>query len=152
MLLRSSGLRLLLPAQRGHLAAGRCRLSAQQATSRDRPPTEAALLLWERMLEEKTKHFPCCVRSSRISVGARRAASGPCVSGSVDIPVLQHSASIRIAQDRSCIGMPSGYLPAMHFLLCAHRSQRLLKNLIAVVWMNGRVAIAVKNNSRWPIT
>jgi hypothetical protein len=127
--------------------------SAQQATSRDRPPTDAALLLWERMLEEKTKHFPRCVGSSRISVGARRATPGPCVSGSVDIPVLQHSASARVAQDRSGIGMPSGYLPAMHLLLCAHRSHRLLKNLTAVVWMHGSVAIAVKNNGRdrWPV-
>src|SRR5215204_1470976 len=58
------------------------------ANRRHLPPTGAALLLGERMLEEKTKHFLCCVRSSRISEGARRAASGPCVSGSVDIPVL----------------------------------------------------------------
>src|SRR6185503_12252073 len=48
----------------------------------------------------------------------------------------------RIAQDRCCIGVPSGYLPAMHLLLCAHRSHGLLENLIAVVWMHGRVAIA----------
>ena len=70
------------------------------------------------------------------------------MSGSVDIPVLQHSAPTRVAQDRCCIGMPSGYLPAMHFFLRADRSRRLLKNLIAVVWVNGRVAIAVKNNGR----
>src|SRR5215213_9986125 len=100
------------------------------------------------MLEEKTKHFPCCVRSSRIGVGARGTASGPCVSGAVDIPVLQHSASARVAQDRCCIGMPSGYLPAMHLFLRADRSHRLRKNLIAVVWMNGGVAITVKNNGR----
>src|SRR6185437_16834727 len=106
------------------------------------------------MLEEETQHLPCCVRSSRIGVGACGAASGPCVSGSVDIPVLQHCASTRVAQDRSCIGMPSRYLPAMHLLLRARRSQRLLKNLIAVVWMNGSVAITVKNNGRdrWPVT
>ena len=54
------------------------------------------------------------------------------MSGAVDIPVLQHSASTRVAQDRSCIGVPSGYLPAMHLLLCAHRSHGLLENLIAV--------------------
>ena len=114
----------------------------------------AALLFGERMLEEKAQYFPRCVRSARIGVGARRAAAGPCVSGAVDIPVLQYSASTRVAQDRSCIGMPSGYLPAMHRLLRARRSQRLLKNLIAVVWMDGRVAIAVKNNGRdrWPVT
>ena len=108
----------------------------------------AALFLLERMLEEKTKHFPRCVRSSRISVGARGTASGPRVSGPVDIPVLQHSTSARVAQDRSGIGMPSGYLPAMHLLLCPDRSHRLLKNLTAVAWVHGSVAIAVKNNGR----
>src|SRR6185295_14933229 len=100
------------------------------------------------MLEEKAKHFPRCVRSSRIGVGACRAASGPCMSGSVDIPVLQHCTSTRVAQDRSGIGMPSGHLPAMHLLLCPHRSHGLLENLAAVVWMHGRVAIAVKDNGR----
>src|SRR5882724_4338249 len=100
------------------------------------------------MLEKKTKHFPCCVRSSRIGVGARRATSGPCVSGSVDIPVLQHSASTRVAQDRSSVGMPSRYLPAVHLLLRARPSHRLLKNLIAVVWVHCSVAITVKNNGR----
>ncbi len=44
--------------------------------------------------------------------------------------------------------MPSGYLAAMHLLLCAHRSHTPLKNLIAVVWMHDGVAIAVKNNGR----
>jgi hypothetical protein len=95
------------------------------------------------MLEEKTKHFPCCVRSSRISVGARRTTPGPRVAGSVDIPMLEHFASARVPYDRSSIGMPSGYLAAMH-LLCAHRSHTPLKNLIAVVWMHDGVAIAVK--------
>src|SRR6478672_12134020 len=110
--------------------------------SRDRPSNEAALLFRERMLEEETQHLPCCVRSSRIGIGARGAASGPSVSGSVDIPVLQHSASARVAQDRSGIAMPSGYLPAMHLLLRGHRPQRLLKNLTAIVGMHGGVLIA----------
>ena len=105
------------------------------------------------MLEEKTKHFPCCVRSSRIRVGARRTPSGPCVSGSVDIPVLNDSAPTRAGMDRAGIGMPSSYLPAMHLLLRARRSHRLLKNLIAIVWMHRYVAVAVKNNGRdrWPV-
>ena len=100
------------------------------------------------MLEEETQHFLCCVRSSRIGIGARGAASGPCMSGSVDIPVLQHSASARVAQDRSGKGMPAGYLPTMHLLLRVHRSQRLLENLTAVVGMHGRVSVAVKNDGR----
>jgi hypothetical protein len=42
----------------------------------------------------------------------------------------------------------------MHLLLCARRSHQLFENLIAVVWMHGRVAIAVKNNGRdsWPVS
>src|SRR4030088_3295524 len=110
--------------------------------------------LWERMPEEKTQHFPRCVRSSRISVGARRAASRPCVSSSVDVPVLKDSAPAGVGVDRAGIGMPSRYPPAIHLLLRARRSQRLFKNLIAVVWMHRNVAIAVKNNGRdrWPVT
>src|SRR3982074_1165297 len=104
--------------------------------------------LWERMPEEKTQHFPRCVRSSRISVGARRAASRPCVSSAVDTPVLQDCAPTRVAMDREGIGMPSWYLPSMPLLLRARRSHRQLKNLIAVVWMHRSVAIAVKNNGR----
>src|ERR1700682_6246132 len=100
------------------------------------------------MPEEETQHFPRCVRSSRISVGARRAASGPSVSSSVNIPVLKDSAPTRVGMDRAGIGMPSRYPPAMHLLLRARRSQRLLKDLSAVVWMHRNVAIAVKNNDR----
>jgi hypothetical protein len=100
------------------------------------------------MLEEETQHFPRCVRSSRIGVGARRAASRPCVSGSVDVPVLKDSAPNRIGMDGAGIGMPSRYPPVMHMLLRGRRSDRLLKNLIAVVWMHRSVAIAVKNNGR----
>jgi hypothetical protein len=48
------------------------------------------------MLEEETEHFPRCVWSSRISVGARRAASRPCVSGSADVPVLKNTAPTRV--------------------------------------------------------
>src|SRR5258708_19117523 len=111
-------------------------------------------LLGERVLQEETQHFPRCVRSSRISVGADRAASRPCVSSSVDIPVLQDSAPTRVAMDSAGIGMPSRYLPAMHLFLRARRFHSLLKNLIAVFWMHGSVAIAVKNNGwdRWLVT
>src|ERR1700730_552618 len=111
-------------------------------------------LLWARMLEEEKQHSIRCVRSSRISVGARRAASRPCVSSSVDVPVLEDSTPTRVGMDRAGIGMPSRYAPAKHFLLRARRSHRLLKNLIAVVWMHRNVAIAVKNDGRdrWPVT
>src|ERR1700680_2761742 len=100
------------------------------------------------MLKEETQHFPRCVGSSRISIGASRAASRPCVSSSVDDPVLEDSAPTRVGMDRSGIGMPSRYPTAMHLLLRGRRSDRLLKNLIAVVWMHRNVAIAVKNNGR----
>src|SRR6266851_75728 len=111
-------------------------------------------LLWERMLEEETQHFPRGVRSSRVSVRGSRAASRPCVSCSVDVPVLKNSASARIGMDRAGEGVSSGYPPAMHLLLRARCSHRLLKNMIAVVWMHCDVAITVKNNGRdrWPVT
>ena len=111
-------------------------------------------LLWERMLEEETQHFPRGVRSSRVSVRGSRAASRPCVSCSVDVPVLKNSASARIGMDRAGEGVSSGYPPAMHLLLRARCSHRLLNNMIAVVWMHCDVAITVKNNGRdrWPVT
>jgi hypothetical protein len=111
-------------------------------------------LLWERMLKEETQHFPRGVRSSRISVGASRAASRPRVSSSMNVPVLKNSASARIDMDRAGKGVSSGYPPAMHLLLRARCSHRLLKNMIAVVWMHRDVAITVKNNGRdrWPVT
>jgi hypothetical protein len=105
-------------------------------------------LLWERMLEEESQHFPRGVRSSRISVGASRVASRPCVSSSMDVPVLKDSAPARVGMDRAGIGMPSGYPPAIHLPLRARRSHRLLKNMIAVAWMHRNVAIAMKNNGR----
>src|SRR5258707_14621862 len=106
------------------------------------------------MLEEETQHFPGCVRSSRIGIGASRTASRPCVSSSVNVPVLQDSAPTRVGMDRAGIGMPSRYPPAMPLPLRARRSHRLLKNLIAVFWMHSSVAIAVKNNGwdRWLVT
>src|SRR4051812_794044 len=50
--------------------------------------------------------------------------------------------------DRPGIGMPSGYVSPMHFLLRARRSRRLFKNMIAVARMHRNVAVAMKNNSR----
>src|SRR5262249_16888863 len=106
------------------------------------------------MLEEEAQHFPRGIRSSRIGVGARSAASRPCVSSSVDVPVLKDSAPARVDMDRAGIGMPSRYPPAMHLLFGARRFHGLLKNLIAVGWMHGNVAIAVKNDGRdrWPVS
>src|SRR5437588_12511648 len=98
------------------------------------------------MLEEETEHFPRCVRSSRISVGARGASARPCMSSSVDVPVLKDSAPARIDMGRAGIGMSSRYPSAMHLLLRAPRSGRLFKNLIAVDRMHRIVAVAVKNN------
>jgi hypothetical protein len=58
-------------------------------------------LLWAQMLEEETQHFPRCVGSSRISIEASRAASRPCVSGSMDVPVSKNSAPAHISMDRA---------------------------------------------------
>jgi hypothetical protein len=72
----------------------------------------------------------------------------------MDVPVLKNSASTRIGMDRAGKGVSSGCPPAMHLLLRARCSHRLLKNMIAVVWMHRDVAITVKNNGRdsWPVT
>ena len=103
---------------------------------------------WKRMPEEKTQHFPRCVRSPRIRVGARRATSRPRVGGAVDIPMLQDFASARVGMGRTGVVMASRYLPAMHRFLRARRTDGLFKNLTAIVWMHGGVAVAVKNNCR----
>jgi len=100
------------------------------------------------MLEEKAQHFPRRIRSSRISVGARGATSRPCVSSSVNVPVLKDSAPARVGMDRSGIGMPSRHPPAMRLLFRARRFHELLENLIAVARMDRNVAIAVKNDGR----
>src|SRR5436190_6158830 len=106
------------------------------------------------MLEEKTQHFPRRVRSSLVGVGACIAASRPCVSSSVDVPVLKNSTPCRVGMCRAGIGVPSRYPPAMHLSLRARRSHRLRENLTAIVWMHRVVAIAMKNNGRdrWPVT
>src|SRR5690348_8174185 len=106
------------------------------------------------MGEEEAQHFPCRIRPSRIGVRPRRAASRPCVSGSMDVPVLKDSAFARVDVDRAGIGVPARYLTAMHLPFGADGFHGLLKDLIAVTWMYGHVAIAVKNNGRdrWPIT
>ena len=94
------------------------------------------------------QHFLRCVRSLRIRVGARGAASRPGVAGAVDVPVLQDFALASVGMGRAGIGMASGYLPAMHLLLRPRRSDGLFENLTAIVWMHGGVAVAVENNSR----
>jgi len=105
-------------------------------------------LLRKRMPEEKTQHFPRCIRSPRIRIRARRATSRPSVGGAVDIPILQDFASARVGMSRTGVVMASRYLTAMHGFLRARRTDGLFKNLTAIVWMHGGVAVAVKNNCR----
>ena len=57
-------------------------------------------LLWARIHEEETQHFPRCVGSSRISIEASRAASQPCVSGSM-FQCPKNSAPAHISMDRA---------------------------------------------------
>src|SRR5882757_555047 len=100
------------------------------------------------MREEETQHFPRRVRSLRIGIGARGAASRPCVSGAVDIPVLQDFASIHVAMDRAGIGMPARDLSAVQLFLRARLADGLFENLTTIVWMHCGVAVAVENNNR----
>jgi hypothetical protein len=76
------------------------------------------------------------------------AASRPCVSSSVDVPVLKDFPPTIVGMDRAGIGMSSRYLPAIQNLLRARCSRGLLKNMIGVAWMHCLVAIAVKNDGR----
>src|SRR5262245_42830971 len=103
------------------------------------------------MLEEKAQHFSRCVRSPRVSIGAGRASPRPCVSSSVDAPVLEDVAPAGVAMDGPSIGVTSRHTPAMHVSFRARCVNGLLDYLIAVVWVHCAVAIAVKNNGwdRW---
>jgi hypothetical protein len=83
-----------------------------------------ARLRWKRILEEETKHFLRRIRPLRIRIGAGRAASGPGVAGTVDIPVLQ-DLTFAVGMGRVPIVVLSGYLPAMHLLLRPCRSDSL---------------------------
>src|ERR1700691_4798928 len=49
---------------------------------------------------------------------------------------------------RSGVGIASRYLPAINRFSRARRTDGLFKNLTAVVWMHGGVAVAVKYNCR----
>ena len=100
------------------------------------------------MLEKETHYLFCCVRSSRVSVRARGISSRPCVSSPVNTPVFQHLARVRVAMDCARIGVTSGNLPVVYISLCARPFERLLDDLITVVWVNRRVTVAVKNNGR----
>src|SRR5947207_11112771 len=100
------------------------------------------------MLEKEPEYFPGGIRPSRIGVRAGRAAARPCMSGSVDIPVLKDFPPTRVGMDRTGIGMSSRYPPAVQCLLRARCSDRLCKNMIGVARMHRHVAIAVKNDGR----
>src|SRR5690242_3132660 len=106
-----------------------------------------------RMIKEKPRHLLRCVRSSRIGIGARRAASGPGVTASMNAPVFKDCAPARVDVDCAGVGMSSGYSPPMHLRLRPLGFHGLRKNPIRVAWMYGGVAIAVKNDCRynWPV-
>ena len=98
------------------------------------------------MPEEKTQHFPRCVRSLRICVGTRRATSRPRMASAVNLPMLQDFAPARVGMGRTGVVVASRYLPAVHCFLRARPTYDLFKNLAAIVWMYGGIAVTVKNN------
>ena len=98
------------------------------------------------VFEEEAQHLPRGVRSSRIGVGADRAASRPCVCGSMDFPVLKDCAPARVGMDRAGVGMSSGDPTAMHRLSQVRDSHRPRDDVIAVARMHRGVEIAVKND------
>ena len=100
------------------------------------------------MLEEKTQHFPRCVRSPRIRVGARGTTPRPRMGAAVDAPMLQDFAAADVNMRRPGVVMAFGYPPVMNGFLRVGRTNDLYKNLTAVDWMYGGVAVTVKNNCR----
>src|SRR5580704_4608002 len=99
------------------------------------------------MIEKETQHFLRCVRPLRIRIGPGPATSGPGVTGTVDIPVLQ-DLTFAVGVSRAGVPMPAGYLTAKHLLLRPCCTDNLFDSLGAVVGMHGAVAVAVKNNGR----
>src|SRR5438105_12974094 len=84
------------------------------------------------VFEEEAQHLTRGVRSSRIGEGAGRAASRPCVCGSVDFPMLKDCAPARVGMDRSGIGMSSGHPTAMHGFSRVCGAHRPRDDMIAV--------------------
>ena len=100
-----------------------------------------------RVLEEEAQHLPCGVRTSWIGVGASGAATRPGVSGTMDLPMLKHSAPARVGMDCAGICMSAGNPTAMYFLLQV-RSPLLRNDTIAVARMHCVVSITMKNDRR----
>src|SRR5260370_703587 len=98
------------------------------------------------MLEEEAQHLPRGVRPSRIGVGASGAASRPCVSGSMDVPVLKHCSPGGVGMDGAGMGMSSRYATVMYLLLGVRGSPRPRHDMVAVAGMHCGVPIAMKND------
>ena len=59
------------------------------------------------MSEEKTQHFPRCVRPPRIGVRSCRTTARPSVGGAVNIPMLQDFMSACVDMGRAGVFMSS---------------------------------------------
>ena len=66
----------------------------------------------------------------------------------MNIPMLQYFAAIRVGMGRTGVPVASRYLAAAYRFFRARRTNDLFKNLTAVAWMHGGVAVAVKNDCR----
>src|SRR5262245_26618542 len=100
------------------------------------------------MLQKEAHHLSSCVRPSWICVCPGKAAARPRVSGSVDLPVLEHCAAALIAMNSSGIGVPSGDLTPNQLLL-ELRTALQGDDMITVLRVHCLVLIAVKNDRRY---
>ena len=60
--------------------------------------------------------------------------------------MLQDFAPAHVYMNRPGVFMAFGYPSAMHCFLRARLTYDLFKNLAAIVWMYGGIAVTVKNN------
>src|ERR1700757_1091492 len=100
------------------------------------------------MLQEEAQHLPRGIRPARIGVGAGRARSRPCVTGTMDLPLLEDGSPARIGMKSAGIAVSSRNPSAMHLRLRARRSPGLGDDMIAVARMHRGIGIAVEDVGR----
>src|SRR3990172_7886184 len=66
------------------------------------------------LLEEKAKHLLCRIGPFRVSKRPGRAAARPCMTSSVNLPLLEDPPPARIMLDRARVGMPGGHTSMLH--------------------------------------
>src|SRR5579862_8561933 len=100
------------------------------------------------MLQEEAQHLPRGIGPARIGVGTGGAASRPCVTGTVDLPLLEDGAPARVDMQRAGIGVSARNRSTMHLDLRTRRSLGLGNDMIAVARMHRGIGIAMEDDGR----